>query len=262
MPDHMEKPLDDLAIEVLEDGIIDAEEVNKIKERIYGDDIIDREEADFLFRLNDSVSGASNDPGWKNLFVEALTDHVTKDKQSPGMVDEEEAAYLISKIEGDGKVDEVELALLVNIAATAKECHASLNVFTLGSMKNSILEDGIIDDAEVEMIRNVIFGTGGGAGEQVDRAEADFLFALNNATSGNKNSPAWKSLFVDALTKHVLEDDVSPGVVDEEEADWIIGRIEGDGVYDDNEKALLKSIKENARQVHRKLEFKMDMQGV
>ncbi len=121
------------------------------------------------------------------------------------------------------------------------------------------MEDGVIDEAEVKMIRAVIYGTGGGAGEGVDRAEADFLFELNDAVTGKENHPSWQELFVEAIGKHVLEDEESPGAIDEDEADWLIGRIEGDETVDDTEKALLQAIKEKASSVHDKLKFKMDM---
>ncbi|MCF8070694.1 MAG: hypothetical protein K9L30_19095 [Desulfobacterales bacterium] len=257
MDDYMTKTLDSFAADILEDGVIDAEEVKQIKKRLYADGVINNEEADFLFKLNDGVSGAENDPSWKDLFVEALTDFVTKDETSPGVVDADEAAYLIEKIKGDGKVDDIELALLVNITANAQECHESFNEFVLESLKSAVLEDGIIDDAEVEMIKAVIYGIGGGAGENVDRKEADFLFDLNDAVSGKENAASWKDLFVEALSKHVLEDETSPGVVDEDEADWLISRIEGDDTYDDNETALLSNIKANAKEIHNKLQFKI-----
>lgn len=262
MSEHMNKPLDDFARDILEDGIIDAEEVEKIKQRIYEDGIIDREEADFLFELNNGVSGKENHPSWKGLFVEALSDHVLKDEQSPGVVDQDEAQYLMEKIKGDGVVDDIELALLVNITATAKECPESLNTFVLNSIKDAVLEDKIIDADEVEMIKKVIYGSGGGAGEGIDRAEADFLFELNDATSGNANSPAWKDLFVEALSKHVLEDEESPGEIDADEAEWLLKNIEGDGVYDDNEKALLAHLKANAKTLHTKLQNKIDMLNI
>ena len=258
MDDHMTKPLDDLAAEILEDGIIDADEVKKMRERLYADNVIDREEADFLFRLNDAVSGADNDPSWKGLFVEALTDHVLKDEVSPGVLDADEAAYLIGKIEADEQIDDLELALMVNITANAKECDESFNVFLLESLEAAVLEDGVIDADEVEMIKKVIYGTGGGAGEGVDRAEADFIFELNDATSGADNCPAWQALFVEAIAKHVLEDEISPGAIDEDEADWLIERIEADGVYDDNEKALLAHLKANAKEIHAKLKAKLN----
>jgi len=173
-------------------------------------------------------------------------------------LDADEADYLINKIKADGIVDDVELALLVNIVANAKECTDSFNAFVLESLKTAILEDGIIDADEVEMIRTVIYGTGSGEGEGVDRSEADFLFDLNDATSGKENAPAWKNLFVEALAKHVLEDETSPGEIDEDEAEWLIKRIEGDDKYDNNEKALLTYIKTHAKKIHSELQVKID----
>lgn len=111
---------------VLEDGKIDAEEAKGLRERLYADGKIDKEEADFLFELNDAVSGADNAPEWKELFVEALTDYVLADDETPGEVDEAEATYLISQIDGDGQIDECEKALLLNIKAKATKIHPSL----------------------------------------------------------------------------------------------------------------------------------------
>ena len=127
MSDHMTKPLNELAKEIIEDGIVDADEVSKIRERIYADGVIDREEAEFLFAINDAVSGHANDPGWKKLFVEALTSHVLEDEISPGEVDQDEAEWLIKKIQADGQVDDCETALLLSIKQNAKVIHKNLD---------------------------------------------------------------------------------------------------------------------------------------
>jgi len=262
MSDHMTMPLGEFAADLIADGIIDAQEVVKIRERLYADGVIDREEADFLFNVNDAVSGGANDAGWKALFVEAMTAHVLADDVSPGEVDDDETAYLISKIEGDGKVDDVELALMINIIATAESTTDKFQQFVLASLKAAVLEDGVVDDDEVEMIKAVIYGQGGGAGEDVDRAEADFLFEINDAVTGKANTPGWQALLVEAITKHVLEDEVSPGEVDDDEAAWLIGKIEGDGQVDDAEKAILASVKANAKSIADSLTQKMDAWGV
>lgn len=259
MSDYMTMPLTDFAAEIIADGIVDADEVKKIRERIFADNIIDREEADFLFSINDAVSGANNDPSWKELFVQALTDHVLKDEKSPDVLDDFEASYLIEKIQGDKKVDANELALLVNLAASAKSTPESFQKFVLSSLKDAVLEDGVVDENEVNMVSKVIYGIGSGAGASVDRAEADFLFDLNDATTGKANHASWKELFVQAISKHVLEDETSPGEIDEAEGDWLVSRIEGDKEYDDNEKALLANIKKNAKTMTGKLKFKLDL---
>ena len=267
MPDHLTQPLDDFKAAILEDGIIDAEEVAKIRERLYDDGVIDRDEAEFLFALNDTIASGdatvAEDADWKGLFVEALSDHVLKDETSPGMIDEDEAGYLIEKIKGDGVVDDNELALLVNICATATgESPAGFNRFVLDAVKAAVVEDGIVDADEVEMLRKVVYGVGGSGGADVDRSEADVLFDINDATTGNEgHDPSWQAFFVEAIAKHVLEDETSPGEIDEEEGEWLIEKIEGDGEYDANEKALLAYIKANATAIAGRLKFKIEMFG-
>lgn len=231
------KSFDSWAQEILDDGVIDDDEVGQIRERLFDDGVIDREEAEFLFLLNDGKSDAVE--AWGALFVEALVAHLLEDDESPGEVDEDEAAWLIEHIEGDGEVDAIELALLVALAANASECHESLNAFTLASLKAAVIDDGVIDDDEIDMIKAVIYGQGGGSGSDVDRAEADFLFALNDATSGAANSAGWEALFVEAIVHHLLTDDDSAGTLGDSEADWLLARIEGDGETDENERALL-----------------------
>lgn len=114
----------------------------------------------------------------------------------------------------------------------------------LQKLKESILADGIIDSDEVKQIKKVIYEDG-----KIDSDEANFLFELNDAVSGKANDPAWKDLMVDAITKYLLDDESSPGEVDESEAKWLIEKIEGDGQYDDIEKAILHNLKEKAKKM-------------
>ena len=118
--------LEQLKKELLADGIIDSEEVKTIKAVIYEDGKIDKDEADFLFELNDAVSGKENAPEWKALFVDAITAFVLEDEVSPNEIDEDEAEYLYNQIKGDGQVDDIERALLENIKAKAKSFPAKL----------------------------------------------------------------------------------------------------------------------------------------
>lgn len=112
--------LDELKKDLLSDGIIDVEEVETIKHKIYEDGKIDREEANFLFELNDAVTGKDNAPEWKELFIDAITAYVLEDEMSPDVIDEDEADYLYEQINGNGQIDDTERALLENIKAKAK----------------------------------------------------------------------------------------------------------------------------------------------
>lgn len=263
MTDHMTMPLDDFAAAILEDGIVDADEVTKIRERLYADDVIDREEADFLFKINDAVTGKENDPGWCKLFIDAMCDHVLKDETSPGVIDEDEANFLIEKIKGDEQVDGTELALLVAICERATgESPEVFTDFVLDSVKNAVILDGIVDADEVAMIKKVIYGAGGSAGAAVDDAEAKMIFDINDAVSGKTNDPGWKDLFVEAISKWCLEDDVSPGVIDDREAEILHTAIYADGQVDDIEKALIAELKAKAKDpIPGKINFLFEMFG-
>lgn len=116
-------------------------------------------------------------------------------------------------------------------------------------LKKNLLADGIIDAEEVKQLRKELYADG-----VIDKEEADLLFELNDATSGAKNHPSWQALFVEAVSDFLLKDEVSPGTVDDDEAAWLLSRIEKDGVYDENEKALLKNLKANAKSLSSKLE--------
>jgi len=220
----------------------------------YEDGKIDREEADFLFELNDAVSGKDNHYSWKDFFAKAITDHVLKDDKSYGTVDDEEADYLISRIQKDGKIDEVEQALLLKIIDKAKGTCDKFQDFVLSSFKTLILEDGVIDAAEVKTIKSIIYGAGGAGGVKVDVKEAEWLFELNDAVSGKANHESWKALMVEAITKYVLEDETSPNEVDDAEADWLVAKIMKDGTMDEVEKAILENIKAKATKISSKLD--------
>ena len=112
--------LNELKKNLLADGIIDAEEVKTIKEILYEDGNIDKEEADFLFEINDAVSGKDNALEWKTLFVDAITSYLLEDETSPGEIDEDDTKELYEQIKGDGKVDDTERALLENLKAKSK----------------------------------------------------------------------------------------------------------------------------------------------
>lgn len=119
---------------------------------------------------------------------------------------------------------------------------------TLEELKKSVLEDGVIDKVEVQEIRNVIYADG-----KIEKEEAEFLFALNDAVSGNNNDSSWNELMVEAITSFVLDDDETPGVVDETEAEWLIQKITADGNIDGVERAILENIKKKAKQIPEQL---------
>ncbi len=121
-----EVSLEELKNDLLADGKIDAEEVNKLREVLFADGKIDQDEADFLFEINDAVSGKPNDSSWKAFFVEAISDYLLNDERSPGVIDEEEGKWLVEKIGADGQVDGAEKQLLDHLKKNTKKMPASV----------------------------------------------------------------------------------------------------------------------------------------
>ena len=285
-----EVSLEELKKELLTDGKIDAEEVNRLREALYADGKIDQEEADFLFEINDAVSGKANDSSWKAFFVEAITDYLLNDEESPGVIDEEEGKWLGEKINNDGKLDTVERALVVSLRRKSKSMPQSLNAILsqiasrfnlekdevpaveaaaaaralaetkaeanksaikkeenetdLVQLRTEILADGKIDKEEVELLYKVLYADG-----KIDEEEANFLFELNDAVSGEKNDPAWNQFFVQTISDYLLNDEESPGVIDEEEGKWLVEKIGADGQVDGVEKELLSHLKTHAKKM-------------
>lgn len=120
------KTLEELKKDVLADGVIDANEVLEIEKVIYADGKIDQDEADFLFELNDAVSGNDNHSTWTDLFIKAVASFVLDDEGSNGEIDADEAAYLSKQIEGDGQVDATERALLMYLRSAVEKFPANL----------------------------------------------------------------------------------------------------------------------------------------
>lgn len=118
--------LNELKKSILADGVIDEQEVKQLREVLFADGIIDKEEAEFLFELNDAVSGKENHESWEALFIEAISSFLLDDETSPGEVDENEAKWLLEKIQGDGVIDGIELALLQNLKLKAKSIPETL----------------------------------------------------------------------------------------------------------------------------------------
>ncbi len=126
MVDYMNDSLASLKAAILADGVIDDDEVALLRARLYADGVIDREEADFLFDLNDAAGGEGSASSWEAFFVEAIAGHVLGDDRSPGDVDDEEAAWLVRRVQGDGIVDGCERRLLEAILAKSRSAPDSL----------------------------------------------------------------------------------------------------------------------------------------
>lgn len=100
----------------------------------------------------------------------------------------------------------------------------SADVNDLLELKKAISADGKITEKEAQFVREMNY---------------DVIRRCKDENTVN----IWKEVFVETLTAFVLEDEVSKGVVDENEAAWLANLIRTDAIIVDIEKALLKNIK-------------------
>ena len=107
----------------------------------------------------------------------------------------------------------------------------------------TILADGVIDDAEVRALQKEFWADG-----KIDAKEVEFLIELrNNAQKKAKAkkvevNPKFETLFFKAIEENVLRD----GKITNKEASWLRKMLFADGKIDDNEKKFLTKIKKSA----------------
>jgi hypothetical protein len=132
-----------------------------------------------------------------------------------------------------------------------------------------------IKDTDVLAAKMNVYGEKGSEGKKISRQEADHLFGMNDFSSlppegtrwifdekkyaiqGEGNDPQWRPFFIEAISAHLLQDDASPGGIDEEENKWLAGCIDADEKTDHTEKALLSHIETNANSIPDDLKFRI-----
>lgn len=204
-----------LADEILAGGSIEASDVLRLRQSVFKDGVVNRKEADFLFDLD--FRSRKNHPDWNVFFVEALTDYFVTQQHPPGVLSADDGAFLISRVTHDGKIDhESEFELLVSIASKAQQCPHDVVDLILRAVKETVLSGGgvlfgpnrrrrgVIDDADVAVIEKVLYGTGSGGGFTINKAEAELLFDLNDATAEKENAAGWKDLFARAVGNYLM----------------------------------------------------------
>jgi hypothetical protein len=202
--------------EILARVRIAADDVLKLRHKVFWKGIVTAQDAEMVFRLNDRL-GEAADPSWPPFFVEALVDHVVMQADPSGYISEDNAYWLIDRISHSDHVDTAcELELLVKALERAKSSPVKLVQFALQQVKFGVLEGdgyighnrkqepGVIDEAEVELVRRILYAFGGDGNIAVTRQEAEILLDINDETAEAENHAAWSDLFVKALANFLM----------------------------------------------------------
>ena len=171
-------------------------------------------EADSLFELNDlSVKPEA----WSEYFVTVITTFLVHQTPPEGYINPMNASWLITRIQHDGVVEShTELDLLLNVLKVAKNVTDSLEVFAIEQVKRAVmdgdgylaqgrpLQRGVMGEAEVDILRRVLYSVAGEGGVGISNTEANLLFDLNDAVADADNHPSWQKLFVSAIANHLM----------------------------------------------------------
>jgi len=196
-------------------GSIKDADVLKLRRSYYDDGIITHEEAETILALNDACP--VQDPAWADCFVETITDYLVEQAEPEGYLTLENAQWLIERIGHNGRVEtKTELELLVNVLDKARWAPQSLVRFALDQVKDAVLngtgplragrmlEPGVVSEADVDLLRRILYSFGGDGNIAVTRPEAEVLFDINDAAADADNHPAWADLFVKAIANCVM----------------------------------------------------------
>jgi hypothetical protein len=94
---------------------VTAQDVAWLRREVFADGVVTREEADELFAV--ARADMNNAPEWKEFFVEMIVRHVVRQSEPAGVVGEERAAWLLTRVDECRSVEV--LAALVNVLAEA-----------------------------------------------------------------------------------------------------------------------------------------------
>lgn len=122
-----------------------------------------------------------------------------------------------------------------------------MDIYTL---KKEILRDGTISGDDIMKIKDIIAEGG------MTKEKANFLFDIKNHASKNKLSSSFKKLFVDSISAFMLEDENSPGEIDDDEAKWVRAKIQYNGKVDEFDRALLNNLRDKSINFPEILQFK------
>jgi hypothetical protein len=95
---------------------VTAMDVAWLRREVFADGAVSREAAEELFAVE--RAGVARTPEWTELLVEMITEHVVWQSRPTGVVDEEQAEWLIELADSCASANA--LALLVNVLSEAQ----------------------------------------------------------------------------------------------------------------------------------------------
>ena len=110
----------------------------------------------------------------------------------------------------------------------------------LDEFKYKVIHQESFSQEDVETLKSLLFGD-----EGMTLSKGNTLFEIKEYVKG-KAPASFKRLFVDAISKLMLEDENSPGRIDKEEAQWLRAKIQYVGDYDSYDRTLVEALRKKS----------------
>lgn len=196
-------------------GKMSEEQLLTLRRMTAADFSISADEADALFDLNDNLTAAPE--AWREYFINAVATYLVSQTKPEGYVSDANAEWLIARITKNGVIEtETEIALMMSVMKLAQNVSDKLERFALDLVKGAVkdgtgywgknltLKPGVIGEAEVQMLRRVLYAVSSEGGVGISKMEAEALFDLNEACQSPDNHESWQRLFVYAIANHLM----------------------------------------------------------
>ncbi|MCP1335219.1 hypothetical protein [Futiania mangrovi] len=200
---------------ILNKGFVDEQDVLDMRRAVWKDGAVSIDEAEGLFAVDEACP--ERHETWAPMFVEAVVELLVNQLPPRGYLGEENARWLMERIEQDGHVKTAtELEVLVRCLEASRAAPRPLAMFALGEVEHAVLHGtgltragealtpGVIGEPEVKLLRRVLYAAGGDGNIAITKPEAEVLFNLNDATAHAENHPSWSDLFVKAIANYLM----------------------------------------------------------
>jgi hypothetical protein len=204
----------EIARQAAADRAITAEEIVALRGSAWADGAMSADEAEAVFALNDALAEPTAE--WSDFFVEAIGEFVVNGTAPKGYVSDDNAAWLIARIDRDGVLQGMtELELLVRVLERGLNAPDRLKAYVLDQLERAVLtgsgptrhggdlSPGHVNAAEAALLRRVLFAPAGDAPAAVSCVEAELLFRLKDATLAAANALEWKQMFVQGVASYL-----------------------------------------------------------
>lgn len=195
---------------------VTPEDVIALRRVIYGNDgRVDEFEAEALYAIEHARTGYLAE--WSQLFVEALTDHSLYQVVPRGYMSDDNAKWVMAHVKRRKEPStDGDLALVVNLIEQARQVPAFFSAFALRLCKEAVVYGdgpdargrmhghGSVTEADVDMLRRILWGASSEGLLAVSHEEAEALVAIADMTTGAENIPEFEELFARAIGNYLI----------------------------------------------------------